>query len=87
VGARPPEACEPFLYLAVRDDVPERRLRKTKSGASLQLPSAEVFRADADGTLVDLFVDVIHDLHMRWASGHGRPAPPELPDLRAVGRT
>lgn len=70
----------PFLYLAVRDDLPKRRLRKTQSGASLQLPSAEVFRADADGTLVDLFLGVIHDLYARFADGHGYPAPPELPD-------
>jgi len=74
---------DPFLYLAVREDLPERRLRKTKSGASLQLPSAELFRADADGTLVDLFLGVIHDLHARWAEGHGQPAPPELPESRS----
>lgn len=42
---------DPFLYLAVREDLPIRRLRKTKSGASLQLPSAELFLADTNGTL------------------------------------
>jgi hypothetical protein len=73
----------PFLYLAVREELPERRLRKTQSGASLQLPSAEVFRADADGALVELFMGVIHDLYARWADGHGRPAPPRLPDGRS----
>lgn len=69
----------PFLYLAVREDAPKRRLRKTPSGASLQLPSAELFRADAEGTLADLFVGAIHDLYVRWADGHDYPAPPELP--------
>lgn len=75
--------ASPFLYLAVRDDVPQRRLRKTPSGASLQLPSSEVFSADADGTLVDLYLDVIHTIYTRWADGHGHPAPPELPDARS----
>jgi hypothetical protein len=73
----------PFLYLAVREDLSRRRLRKTPSGASLQLPSAEVFRADAEGTLVDLYVGVIRDLYLRWAEGHGYAAPPGLPDGRS----
>ena len=30
-----------FLYLAVRDNLEVRRLRKTKTGVSMQLPSAE----------------------------------------------
>ena len=72
--------ADPFLYLAVREDLAKRRLRKTTSGASLHLPSAELFRADVDGKLVDLFLGVIHDLHARWADGHGHPAPPELSD-------
>lgn len=72
--------ADPFLVLTVSQDVPERRLRKTKSGASLRLPSSEVFRADADGTLVDLYVGVIRDLHIRWAVGHGHPAPPGIPN-------
>lgn len=79
--------ANPFLYLAVREDLPQRRLRKTKSGASLHLPSAELFRADADGVLVDLFVGVINDLYVRWADGHGHPRPPELPDARSSGPT
>lgn len=69
----------PFLYLAVRDDLPQRRLRKTPTGASLQLPVAELSRAEADGTLVDLYLGVIRDLYARWADGHGHPAPPQLP--------
>lgn len=76
----------PFLYLAVREELPNRRLRKTKTGASMQLPSAELFRADADGTLVDLYLGIIHDLHARWADGHGHPAPPELPAGRSSTR-
>ena len=74
--------ASPFLYLAVRDDLPKRRLRKTPSGASLQLPTSEVFCAEADGALVDLYLDVIHTIYTRWADGHGHPAPPELPDVR-----
>lgn len=67
----------PFLVLVVDAEVKQRRLRKIKNGASMKLPSADVFRADADGTLVDLFVDVIYDLHLRWAETHGLPAPPD----------
>lgn len=74
--------ARPYLYLAVRQDLASRRLRKTRSGASLQLPSAEVLEADRDGTLVGLFVGVIHDLYVRWATGHGHPLPPELPTSR-----
>ena len=69
----------PFLYLAVRDDLPQRRLRKTPTGASLQLPAAELSRAEGDGTLVDLYLGVIRDIYARWADGHGHPAPPNLP--------
>ena len=72
----------PFLYLAVRDDLPQRRLRKTPTGASLQLPAAELSRAEADGTLVDLYLGVIRDVYARWADGHGHPAPPNLPATR-----
>ena len=70
----------PFLYVAVRDDLPERRLRKTNNGASLQLPASELTAAEADGTLVDVFLGVIHDVYTRWADGHGHPPPPDLPD-------
>jgi hypothetical protein len=72
--------ADPYLGLTVTHEVPERRLRKTKTGASLQLPSAEVLRAHTDGTLVDLYVGVIRDLHVRWAVGHGHPAPPGIPN-------
>lgn len=71
--------ASPFLYLAVRDDLPRRRLRKTPTGASLQLPATELARAEADGTLVEVFLGVIHDVYCRWADGHGHPPPPPLP--------
>jgi hypothetical protein len=71
--------ASPFLYVAVRDDLPQRRLRKTPNGASLQLPATDLTRAEADGTLVKLFLGVIRDVYVRWAEGHGHPAPPELP--------
>ena len=68
-----------FLYLAVRDGLPARRLRKTRNGASLQLPASELVEAERDGTLIPVFRGVIRDLYARWAEGHGVPAPPELP--------
>lgn len=70
---------QPFFYLAVRDDLSRRALRKTPSGASLQLPAPEFVEAESEGALVDLYVRVIHDIYTRWASGHGRAAPPDLP--------
>ena len=71
--------ASPFLYLAVRDDLAKRSLRKTPTGASLEIPTVELSRAEAEGTLVDLFLGVIHEIYVRWASGHGHPAPPSLP--------
>jgi hypothetical protein len=68
-----------FLYLAVRDDLPARRLRKTSNGASLQLPATELAEAEREGTLIEVFRGVVRDLYARWADGHGVPAPPELP--------
>lgn len=67
----------PFLVLVVAEEIKQRRLRKIKNGASMKLPSAEVFRADADGTLVPLYLGVIYDLHLRWAERHGHPGPPD----------
>lgn len=71
--------ASPMLYLAVRDDLPDRVLRKTPSGASLQLPAVEVARADAEGGLIDLYLGVTRDIYARWARGSGHPPPPDLP--------
>ena len=69
----------PFLYLAVRDDLPKRRLMKTRTGVSLHLPAAEVAEAEARGELVPLYAGVIHDIYGKWAQSCGCPPPPELP--------
>lgn len=68
----------PFLYLAVRDELDQRRHRKTRDGASLQLPAAEVEAAHREGTLIRLYLGVIHDIHAKWAASRGLPAPPVL---------
>lgn len=75
-GVRRPAA--PSLYLAVRDGIDQRRLRKTARGASMQLPAAEVEAAYRDGTLIRLYLGVIHDIHAKWAASRDLPAPPSL---------
>jgi hypothetical protein len=71
----------PFLYIAVRDGIPKRRLLKTKTGVSLQLPTAELTEAEAAGTLLTVLVEIIRDIYGTWAEVKGFPAPPELPPL------
>src|SRR5689334_16645206 len=74
-----PEA--PFLYMAVRDGITKRRLLKTKTGVSMQLPTAELTEAEAAGTLLTILVEIIRDIYGKWAEVKGYPAPPELPPL------
>ena len=69
----------PFLYLAVRDDIDRRRLLKTKTGVSLHLPTAELAEAEAAGQLPTIFVGIIREVYCKWAESKGCPAPPELP--------
>ncbi|UAL31283.1 hypothetical protein K8W59_07470 [Nocardioides rotundus] len=69
----------PFLYLAVRDEIDKRTLRKTSDGASLNLPAAELTVAEAEGRLEDLYLGVIRDLYRKWAEKRDFPPPPDLP--------
>ncbi|MFN7149139.1 MAG: hypothetical protein ACK4V6_06630 [Microthrixaceae bacterium] len=69
----------PFLYLAVRPGLPQRRLQKTKKGVSLHVPAVEVFDADREGQLIPYYVGVIHQIYEKWATVSGSPALPKPP--------
>jgi hypothetical protein len=70
----------PFLYLAVEDDLEKRRLRKTRTGVSLHVPSVEIAEAERSGELVRLYVDIIRDIYAKWANVSRCPSPPDLPE-------
>ena len=69
----------PFLYVAVRDDLPKRRLLKASKGVSLHLPASEVTQAQERGELVGLYLGVIRDVYDKWAGVSDCPSPPPLP--------
>jgi len=68
----------PFLVLLIRPGIDKRRLRKTKTGVSMNLPAAEVHDADRSGRLVPLYLDVIHSIYTKWAQVSVCPTPPPL---------
>ncbi|MBS4754737.1 hypothetical protein KG112_18185 [Nocardioides sp. zg-ZUI104] len=72
--------ADPFLYLAIRDDLDRRRMLKTKSGVSVHVPIAEVLAAEESGELVKFFAALIGAIYAKWASGADCPAPPMLPE-------
>ena len=71
--------ASPFLVLSVRPGIDARRLRRTRTGVSMQLPATEVHQADRSGALTSLYVDVIHAIYARWAAGSACPPPPPVP--------
>jgi len=68
----------PFLVLLIRPGIDKRRLRKTKTGVSMNLPAADVHEADRSGQLVPLYLDVIHSIYTKWAQVSACPTPPPL---------
>ena len=70
----------PFLVLLIRPGLEVRRLRKTKTGVSMNLPATEVHEADRSGDLVALYLEVIHAIYSKWALVSTCPPPPPLAD-------
>ncbi len=68
----------PFLVLLIRPGIDARRLRKTKTGVSMNLPATEVHEADRSGNLISLYLDVIHAIYSKWAQVSACPPPPLL---------
>ncbi len=68
----------PFLVLLIRPGVDKRRLRKTKTGVSMNLPAWEVHEADGSGELISLYLEVIHSIYTKWAQVSLCPPPPPL---------
>ena len=68
----------PDLVLLVGPGLDARRLRKTKTGVSMDLPSAEVHEAEGSGDLIALYLDVIHAIYAKWAQTSACPPPPSL---------